>query len=145
MMALISQDIALFSEMRVIGMNWFVADSPAAEDATAQTSKIKEKRKRRSRRAPRRGKKLFEIVYLDGKLLNFDGDYRYALSLINDLEDTMKISGKYESVEIIRRPLNIAPSESLSGDVSVKLNKKKNDAKAEFSLRVVREVNLNAK
>ena len=145
MMALISQDIALFNEMRVTALDWFVADSPEAEEAASQASKVKNKRKRRSRRAPRRGKKLYEIVNLDGKLLNFDGDYRYALSLINDLEDTMKISGKYNSVEITRRPLNIAPSESLSGDVSVKLNKKKNDAKAEFSLRVVREVNLNAK
>ena len=146
MMALISQDIALFNEMRVTGMDWFVADSADAEGATPQAAKIKDKRSRRGRRsAPRRGKQLFEIVRLDGKLLNFDGDYRYALSLINDLEDTMKISGKYQSVEITRRPLNIAPSESLSGDVSVKLNKKQSDAQAEFSLRVVREVNLNAK
>jgi len=88
---------------------------------------------------------MFEITELDGKILNFDGDYRYALSLVNDLEDTMKVSGKYQSVEITRRPLNIAPSESLAGDVSVKLNKKQIDAKAEFSLRVVREVKLNAK
>ncbi len=146
MMALVSQDIALFNEMRVTGLDWFVADSAEADAASGQSAKAKDKkRSRRGRRAPRRGNKLYEIVKLDGKLLNFDGDYRYALSLINDLEDTMKISGKYKTVEITRRPLNIAPSESLSGDVSVKLNKKQQNAKAEFSLRVVREVNLNAK
>lgn len=145
MMALISQDIALFNEMRVTSMHWFVADAIDATEPAPQANKVVDKRSRRARRNVRRGNKMFEITELDGKIMNFDGDYRYALSLVNDLEDTMKISGKYQSVEITRRPLNIAPSESLAGDVSVKLNKKQNDAKAEFSLRVVREVKLNAK
>jgi len=145
MMALISQDISLFKEMRVTHMKWFVADSDKAEEPAAQANKIVKGRARRTRRNTRRSNKLYEIVELDGRLLNFDGDYRYALSLVNDLEDTMKVSNKYRSVEVTKRPLNIAPSESLSGDVSVKLNKKQNNGSAEFSLRVVREVNLNAK
>ncbi len=37
----------------------------------------------------RQQQKLFEIVQINGELLNFDGDFRYALSLINDIEDTM--------------------------------------------------------
>ncbi len=147
MMAMISQDISLFNDMRATSFDWFVADSIDATEPTPQASKVKDKKARRGRRGNvrRKGKQLFEIVRLDGKLLNFDGDYRYALSLVNDLEDTMIISGKYKQVEITRRPLNVAPSESLAGDVSVKLNKKKDDARAEFSLRVVREVKLNAK
>ena len=145
MMALISQDISLFKEMRVTSMKWFVADSDKAEAPPAQVNKIVKGRARRSRRNTRRSTRLYEIVELDGKLLNFDGDYRYALSLVNDLEDTMKVSNKYKSVTVTRRPLNIAPSESLSGDVSVKLNQKQSNGNAEFSLRVVREVKLNAK
>jgi len=145
MMALVSQDITLFNDMRVTGMKWIVASSADADRADTQASKLLNKRDRRSRRDLRKGKKLYEIANVDGVLLNFDGDYRYALSLINDLEDTMKVSNKYDVVEITRRPLNIEPDESLSGDVSRKPTHKQPAENAEFSFRVVREVRLNGK
>ena len=58
----------------------------------------------------------------------------------------MTVSDKYDLVQVIKRPLNIESNESLSGNVNVKVNSKGNaNKKANFTIRVVREVNLNVK
>jgi len=147
MMAMVSQDVALFPDMRVSSMEWILASSMDAEETDAQAEKVKkDQRRRRSRGRSSKQQKLFEIVRVNGELLNFDGDYRYALSLVNDIEDTMKISNKYDRIEITQRPLNIDSDETLSGDVSIKVNKRSSgNKKANFSFRVVREVNLDGK
>ncbi|MBT4862309.1 MAG: hypothetical protein HON46_16060, partial [Gammaproteobacteria bacterium] len=146
MMAMVSQDISLFNEMRVDELDWILATDVAATDADGQKVKETKPRGRKSRRNSKRKNKLFEIVTVSGNLLNFDGDYRYALSLINDVENTMTVSDKYDLVQVLKRPLNIESNESLSGDVNVKVNSKGAlNKKAEFTIRVVREVNLGAK
>ncbi len=146
MMAMVSQDIALFNEMRVNTLQWFIASSADATTADSQQAQKKpDRRSRRRRRANPAQNKLYEILEVSGELLHFDGDYRYALSLINDFEDTMKVSNKYHLVEITERPLNIDSKESLTGDVSNKVNRKSTTKTANFSFRVVREVNLNGK
>ncbi len=146
MMAMVSQDIALFNEMRVNSLEWVLASSANATSADSQVEKNMDTRSRRNRRSNSViAKKLFEIVNIKGELLNFDGDYRYALSLINDFEDTMKVSNKYDVVQITERPLNIDSNERLSGDVSNKVNNKTDNKNADFSFRVVREVKLSGK
>jgi len=146
MMAMVSRDISLFSDMRVNRLQWLVASSDKATEPDSQLVEVARDSRRRSRNTPAVSQKIFEIVNVTGELLNFDGDYRYALSLINDIEDTMKISGKYSSVQITRRPLNIDSDEALSGDVSNKVNtKNSSQKKAEFGFRVVREVKLDEK
>lgn len=146
MMSMVSQDIALFNEMRVDSLNWFMASSASATEADVQAVKNVGKARRHNRRNKHsNSKKLYEIMEVNGKLLNFDGDYRYALSLINDFEDTLKVSKKYDVVKITERPLNIDSSKSLTGDVSNKVNKRAANKSAKFSFRVVREVKLSGK
>ena len=87
---------------------------------------------------------MFEIVKVDGHLLNFDGDYRYALSQIDDMEDSMRVSKKYSQVQITRRPLNIESNETISGDAGRELSRASQSVKAaEFSFRLAREVKLD--
>jgi len=146
MMAMVSQDISLFNEMRVNELDWILATDVAAINADEQKVKETKPRGRKSRNRSKRKNKLFEIVTVSGDLLNFDGDYRYALSLIDDVENTMTVSDKYDQVEVLKRPLNIESNESLSGDVNVKVNSRGAlNKKAEFTIRVVREVNLGVK
>ena len=81
--------------------------------------KAKVRRKRKLKRKigmPKPKKGYFEIANVEGEFLNFDGNFRYALSAVDDLEKTMAESGKYYSVEITKRPLDIEPENSLSGD-----------------------------
>ena len=50
----------------------------------------------------------------------------------------MSESGKYYSVEIIKRPLDIEPENELSGDVGA--GRDARQLRAEVGIRVVREV-----
>jgi hypothetical protein len=148
MMEMVSQDISLFPDMRLSSLEWFVANSADADEAEKQL--LEQGSSRRGRQAKRRNpandNALYEIVEVEGELLGFDGDYRYALSVINDIEDTMKVSNKYHSVVITKRPLDIESDKSISGDVSQKTSESTLSKKqAEFAFKVVREVNLSDK
>jgi len=142
-LAMISNDISIFSDIRVKQMNWFVSnisDSKEAIDVNWGKPKVNRKRKTKNqdRNAPKPKKGYFEIVNLEGEFLNFDGNFRYALSAVDDLEKTMSESGKYYSVEITKRPLDVEPENQLSGDAGAKRNE--NQLRAEVGIRVVREV-----
>ena len=90
----------------------------------------------RSKPKPKKG--YFEIARVEGEFLNFNGNFRYALSAVDDLEKTMAESGKYYSVEIIKRPLDIESDNQLTGNVGV--GNRSANLVAEVAFRVVREV-----
>ncbi len=144
LMALVSEDIALFPDMRISSLNWYVASSPTATTADSQAKNVSSNR-RRARNTRSRANQLYEILTVRGELIDFNGDYRYALSVIDDIEDTMKVSKKYDDVIITQRPLNIESNEKLSGDVSQKVNISRSGRRAQFAFKVVKEVNLNEK
>jgi hypothetical protein len=60
------------------------------------------------------------------------------LSAVNDLEKAMVESGKYYSVEITKRPLDIESDNRLSGNVGA--GSRLAASVAEVAFRVVREV-----
>ncbi len=144
MLAMVSRDVSLFSDIRVKRMEWFVSnisDTEAADEVS--WGKVKRKRNKQKKKANLRNQKpakkgFFEIALVEGEFLNFDGDYRYALSAVDDLEKTMIESGNYFSVEITKRPLDIEPDNSLSGDVGI--SRRGITPSAQVAFRVVREV-----
>ncbi len=145
MMILISQQISLYDRMRVKEYEWFLAPSSDAVSAS-EVSWDTPKRKRRSRRdrnAPKPRKGLFEIAVFKGELLDFDGNYRYALSAVADLEDAMRVSGWYDEVQVLKRPLDVESEKQISGEVGV--GKRREQGKAEFTIRVVRKVKTDEK
>ena len=144
MLAMVSHDISIFSDIRVRKLDWFVSnlsDSTAAEEVRwgrAQRSTRNSKRNR-DRDKPKAKKGFFEIVQVEGEFIDFDGNFRYALSAVDDLEKTMAESGKYYSVEITKRPLDIESDNRLSGDASA--SRSGDLVRAEVAFRVVREIN----
>jgi len=143
MLVMVSNDISIFSDLRVKSLNWFVSNvSNSSGVDQVVWGKPKKQRKRRTkkqdRNAPKPKKGYFEIVNVEGEFLNFDGNFRYVLSAVDDLEKTMSESGKYYSVEITKRPLDIEPENRLSGDVGAGRNE--SQLRAEVGIRVVREV-----
>lgn len=139
MLTLVSQDISIFSSLRVKKMDWFVsnyADSENAESVNWAKQNSRQNKKTNSTIPHVKG--LFEIAVVEAEFLNFDGNYRYALSAVDDLEKTMAESGKYAYVEIIKRPLDIESNNTLTG----KVGKNQADTKpnALITFRVVREV-----
>jgi hypothetical protein len=138
MLALVSQDISIFSDLRVKKIDWFVSNYADTEEADAVVwGKKSRSAKAENSKIPHTNG-LFEIAVVEAEFLNFDGNYRYALSAVDDLEKAMSQSGKYDYVEILKRPLDIEPENSLKGDVG----KNRVNAKpaALVAFRVVREV-----
>jgi hypothetical protein len=139
LMVLIGDDISIFPDIRVKKIDWFVSDysgSSSAKDVTWGKPRKAARTVDRSKPQPKNG--YFEIAQVEGEFLNFDGNYRYALSAVNDLEKAMVESGKYYSVEITKRPLNIESDNQLSGTVGA--GSLRGRSVAEIGFRVVREV-----
>ena len=73
----------------------------------------------------------YQIARLDGSLEPFDGDFRKAISTINDFSAVLRKEDSVHEVSIISLPLDVNPDTSLQGNTSTV----KNEAK--FSLRIV--------
>jgi len=145
MLTIISRDVSLFSDIRVTGVEWFLSDISDAEKlgeiswgkpVARKTNKRSDKKKKQKRE-----KGFFEVANVDAEFINFNGNYRYALSAVDDLEKTMAESGSYIYVEITKRPLDIESENSLAGDAGADNAEVFN--KAELSFRVVRKVQAN--
>ncbi|MCP3688300.1 MAG: hypothetical protein GY784_07795 [Gammaproteobacteria bacterium] len=143
MLSLISRDISLFSDIRVKNIEWFLSAVSNAETATDVSWDNRQAARQGSRSASNANqqkpvKGFFEVANVDAEFLNFNGNYRYVLSAVDDLEKAMMESGSYFHVEITKRPLDIESDNSLTGDAGV--GKAIGDNRAELSFRVVREV-----
>lgn len=138
MMTAVSQDVSIFSNLRVKKMDWFVSNYADTKDAGAVNWGKQSRQIKAEKSKIPHTKGLFEIAVVEAEFLNFDGNYRFALSAVDDLEKAMSESGKYDYVEILKRPLDIEPENSLTGNVG------KNSANANpialLAFRVVREV-----
>ncbi len=142
MLAQISNDVSIFPDIRIKKVDWFVSNYSDSEEPGEVVWGKPKKRKRstdkKNKNAPKPQKGYFEIARVEGEFLNFDGNYRYALSAVDDLEKTMSESGKYFSVEITKRPLDVESDNRLSGDAGASRSGRL--AAAELGFRVVREV-----
>ena len=145
MFVLISNNMSIFPDIRIKNIDWFVSNISDSENASevvwgkGQKKRTRKKAKdKKSKVKPKKG--FFEIAYVEAEFKNFDGDYRYALSAVDDLGKSMTDSGNYYSVEITKRPLDIESDNNLTGDVSVGRGTRLSKAVVEF--RLVREVVL---
>jgi hypothetical protein len=139
MMVLISNDVSIFPDIRVKKVEWFVSNQSDSRDTRdVSWDKPRKARRKVDKNKPKPKKGYFEIANVEGEFLNFDGNYRYALSAVDDLENTMVESGKYYSVEITKRPLDIESDNQLSGNVGA--GTRNRQLIAELGFRVVREV-----
>jgi hypothetical protein len=141
LMIKISQHLSLFNSLRLKDLEWFMSSSPDAKSSKeAEWGGNVASGRRRGGRS-NSGNGMYEIAIIKGEFLNFDGNYRFALSAIDDLEDAMRVSGYYDSVDVLKRPLDIESDNQLSGDVSINVGLQKENA--EFAIRVSRKVNTD--
>lgn len=138
LMVSISRDISIFPDIRVKKMDWFVSNYSDTESAREIDWGKPKKRPVVDRSKPKPKKGFFEIALVEGEFLNFDGNFRYALSAVDDLYKTMAESGKYYSVEITKRPLDIESNNQLTGSIGAGASS--SGQVAEVAFRVVREV-----
>ena len=82
---------------------------------------------------------MYEIIIFDAEITNFLDDYRYALGVLNDLEQAMRDSQNYSNVTVLEKPINLGSTTSLSGsEGSGGRGKSKRIAK--FKIKLVRQV-----
>ena len=141
-MSLVSQNISLFPDIRVKRIEWFLANNSALVKASevnwGKPKKIRRKRGEVDKKVKPPKKGLFEVAIVEGEFINFDGNYRYSLSAVDDLEKAMIQSENYYSVDIIKRPLDIESDNKLIGEVGVQTFVE--EPIAEVAFRVVREI-----
>jgi len=138
MMTQISQHISLFDNIRLKELDWFVSNS-STTTSSREVQWQQANDPRRARRQPARaGNDLFEIALISGEFLDFDGNYRFVLSSMDDLENAMKSSGFYDEVSVLKRPLDVESENRLSGEVGVTKSKKAENAP--FVIRLVKKV-----
>ena len=75
--------------------------------------------------------KYYQIAVLEGEIQPFDGNYRNAISLINEYADTLRNQANVYDVNIISLPLDISSEASMQG------NTNSTQREARFSIRVV--------
>ena len=139
MMVQVADDVSIFPDIRIRKFDWFVSNySNSANPKAVSWGKARQSSRNVDRNKPKPKNGYFEIVLVEGEFLNFDGNYRYALSAVDDLEKAMIESGKYYSVEITKRPLDIESDNQLSGNVGA--SDRGRQGNAELAFRVVREV-----
>jgi hypothetical protein len=139
LMVLISNDVSIFPDIRVKRFDWFVSNySDSSNPRAVSWNKPRKAGGKVDRNKPKPKQGYFEIAQVEGEFLNFDGNFRYVLSAVEDLKNAMVESGKYYSVEIVKRPLDIESNNKLSGNVSA--GRRGSVATAELAFRVVREV-----
>ena len=138
----ISQHISLYDSVRLKDIDWFVSNSPETETSkdTAWGGGPVQGRRKATKPV---GNAIYEIAIIQGEFMDFDGNYRYALSAIDDLEDAMRVSNAYDSVTVLKRPLDIESDNSLSGDISAGVKSRQHVA--EFTIRVTRKVKTDEK
>ncbi len=73
----------------------------------------------------------YQIAVLEGELRPFDGNYRNAISLINEYADTLRGQANVYDVSILSLPLDISSEASMQG------NTNSTQREARFSIRVV--------
>lgn len=139
----VSNDLSLFADLRATGVKWFIADT---DDRDLYSDVIwGGSIKRRIKKALRKKTKFkgyYEIVMLEGEFAKFDGNYRYALSVLSDFESLLKESGKYDEIQVINKPLNIGGEATLSGTALEKKEREVLDAT--FTIKIIKKVPLDA-
>ena len=128
MMVMISEAISVFTNIRVKKMEWFVSDFSDTETAGLV---VWDKQKST-------GNGFFQIARVEAEFLNFDGNYRAALSMVDELEKIMLESGHYFHIDITQKPLNIEPDNRLSGDVGERWPQ--HNVQTGFVFRVIRKI-----
>lgn len=141
MLRLLSRDLEGFTNIKLGTINWFLADDPSRPSASTVTWGKKKRSRRRSRGSADKKNALdmYEIIIFDAEITNFLDDYRYALGVLSDLEQTMRDSQNYFNVTVLEKPINLGSATSLSGsEGSGGSGKGKRVAK--FKIKLVRQV-----
>jgi len=79
----------------------------------------------------------YQIAEIEGKVFPFDGNFRVAISMINEFAESLRSQQDVFDVSILSLPLDVSSEASLQG------NTNSTQAEALFSVRVVLGINID--
>jgi hypothetical protein len=82
---------------------------------------------------------LYETVFFGGEIKRFTGDYRAALSLVNQLTEILKSDANVAYVELVQAPVNVSSYSSLEGSTTDQVEAKQSAALFTLKLMLHRE------
>ena len=131
MMVLLSQGLEAFPSLQIDSMSWTVSADPFAPvsgraalkgEPPAGTVAVDEE----GNNVPA----LFQLAFVGGSVVTFDGDYRLAIDQVNGFADALSLQNSVEHVQILTLPLDLSSERVLSG------GSEQVTGKAEFEIRV---------
>ncbi|MGH8657791.1 MAG: hypothetical protein ACREV4_04730 [Gammaproteobacteria bacterium] len=128
LMGAISAALASFPEVSIETLTWEASSSPNKPTGSAAGVTPAA-----AAPSPAGNYLYYQIATIEGEILPFDGDYRAALSLVDDFSAALRSSGQVVEVQIEQRPLDVSSEAMLSGDVGSEGREKK----ARFALRII--------
>lgn len=112
LMAIVSHALDASPAIILSRLKWKLSDQPDSPDDAAQPRQPSPSSPPPQNTIP--GKK-WQIGYIEGEIVPFNGDYRAAIHDIQAFADRLQRDGSVESVAVLQLPLDINSSNGLSG------------------------------
>jgi len=131
MVRLISFGMNRYSNIALSNFNWVSAVDPNEKIAMAQNSPNQGMIGYSDISNPEEDYKYFQIAFVEAEVSPFDGNYRNAISLINEYAETLRTQNNVYDVSILSLPLDVSSEASMAG------NTNSTQREARFSIRIV--------
>lgn len=132
-MQVISRAISKFPDIQINRIHWTQASDVNMRDAEelphGQTPENKEPPPNFSKNT------LHQVVYVSGEIRRFNGDYRGALQLVNQIVDNLKRDASVPYAVLLQAPVNTSSYSDLEGRTSDEVENK--ESTALFKIKLV--------
>ena len=135
MMQVISNGMVKAPEIQVNRLFWVQSNDVDLKDNDA-TNVLPQVQENKALALPTLSNaELHEIVFLNGEIKHFNGDYRAALNTVNQLAERLKKDAAVAYVEILQAPVNVSSYSKLEGSTTDEVEAKQTSAL--FKLKVI--------
>jgi hypothetical protein len=135
MMQVISNAMVKAPEIQVNRLFWVQSNDVDLKDNDA-TNALPQVQENKALGLPKLSNaELHEIVFLNGEIKHFNGDYRAALNTVNQLAERLKKDSAVAYVEILQAPVNVSSYSKLEGSTTDEVEAKQTSAL--FKLKVI--------
>ena len=133
-MQVLSKALITTPDIQVNRIKWMQTDDLRVRDIEAQSRGGQSNKEEQNLPSFPSGY-LYETVFLGCEIKRFSGDYRAALSLVNQLTEILKSDANVAYVEIVQAPVNVSSYSSLEGSTTDEVEAKQSAAL--FTLKLI--------
>jgi hypothetical protein len=135
MMQVLAEALVKVPEIQVNRLKWIQTHDANLQDSETTRIASHQFKNEQIASASLPANELYELVFLGGEIKRFNGDYRAALSMVNQLSEALKNDPNVGVVEIIQAPVNVSSYSSLEGSTTDEIEAKQSAAM--FVLKVI--------